>query len=125
MKDFRKAAQEKTNGSFIMTGREAIKTDMLIAAYPDGVTIVEADIIRTTDSDTGDEKEFAALAFAEDSSKYFNGGSSLTNIVKEWLKDYADTKTMSADLKASGGVKVKLSKESLKNGHTFVKVTVL
>lgn len=125
MKDFRKVAQEKTNGSFVMTGREAIKTDMLIAAYPDGVTITEADIITTTDSDTGEEKEFATFAFAEDNSKYFNGGASLTNIVKEWLKDYPDTKTMTADLKASGGVKVKLAKESLKNGHTFTKVTVL
>lgn len=125
MKDFRKVAQEKTSGSFVAEGRESIKTDMLIAAYPDGVTITAADIIRTTDADTGEEKEFAMCAFAEDDTKYFNGGASLTAIVKEWFDGYADTKTMSADLKAAGGVKVKLSKESLKNGHTFTKVTVV
>ena len=125
MKDFRKVASEQTSGSFIMDGREQLKTDMLLAAYPDGVTIIGADIIKTTDRDTGDEKEFAACEFAEDNTKYFNGGSSLTAIVKEWGDGYDSYKAMSADLKASGGVKVKLSKETMKNGHTFVKVTVV
>ena len=125
MKDFKKIASEKTSGSFIMDGRTQLKNDMLIAAYPDGVTIIGADIIRTTDRDTGEEKEFAVCIFSEDESKYFNGGSSLTAIVKEWFDGYADTKTMSDDLKTAGGVKVKLTKESLKNGRTFTKVTVL
>ena len=126
MKDFKKVAQEAVTDSFIMRGREAIKTDLVIAAYPAGITIVGADIINTTDSKTGEAKQYAACIFAEDDSKYINGGSALTNIVREWSDGYESTEAMSADLKAAGGVKVKLSKEYSKNtGNPYVKVTVI
>lgn len=126
MKDFKKVAQEAVTDSFIMRGRESIKTDLVIAAYPAGITIIGADIINTTDSKTGEAKQYATCIFAEDETKYINGGSALTNIVREWLDGYETAEAMSADLKTSGGVKVKLSKEYSKNtGNPFVKVTVL
>ena len=46
MKDFKKAATSATsNSSFIMEGREKIGNDLLIATYPDGITITGADLI--------------------------------------------------------------------------------
>lgn len=126
MKDFKKVALEASTDSFIMRGREAIKTDFVIAAYPAGITITGADIINTTDSKTGEPKQYAACIFAEDDSKYINGGSALTAIVREWADGYENTEVMSADLKASGGVKVKLQKEFSKTtGNPYVKVTVV
>ena len=125
MKDFKKVAQEATSGSFVMQGREAIKTDLAIAAYPNGITITGADLITTTDVKTGEQKTYAACLFAEDDSKYINGGASLTNIAREWLEGYDSAEAMSADLKASGGVKVKLSKKMTKDGKSFTEVTVL
>lgn len=123
MKNFKEIAITATSGSFAMKGRDAIKTDLLIAAYPDGVTIVGADIIHTTDN--GNEKSYAACIFAENDKQYFNGGKVLTDIVTAWLDGYPDTETMSADLKASGGVKVKLMKKLTKEGRTFTEVTVV
>lgn len=123
MKNFKQVAKETTSGSFVMVGREAIKTDLLIAAYPDGVTIVGADIIHTTDN--GNEKTYAACIFAENDRQYFNGGKALTDIVTAWLDGYESAEAMSNDLKTSGGVKVKLVKKLTKDGRTFTEVTVL
>ena len=125
MKDFRKVAAEATSGSFVMQGREAIKTDLVIAGYPGGITINGADLISTTDSKTGEQKTYAACTFSEDDTKYVNGGTALTNIVREWMVDYETAEAMSADLKAAGGVKIKLSKEMTKDGKSFTKVSVL
>ncbi len=126
MKDFKKVALEASTDSFIMRGRDAIKTDLVIAAYPAGITIVAADIISTTDAKTGEPKQYAACLFAEDETKYINGGAALTAIVREWADGYVSTEAMSADLRAAGGVKVKLSKEFSKTtGNPYVKVTVV
>lgn len=123
MKNFRDLAKEATSRSFITVNREAIKTDLLIAAYPDGVTIVGADILETTEN--GATKTYAACIFAENDKQYFNGGKALTEIVSAWLDGYENAEAMSADLKASGGVKVKLSKKLTKDGRTFTEVTVV
>lgn len=125
MKDFKKVAQDATSGSFVMVGREAIKTDLVIAGYPNGITINGADLISTTDTKTGEQKTYAACTFIEDDTKYVNGGTALTNIVREWMDGYESAELMSADLKAAGGVKIKLSKEMTKDGKSFTKVTVV
>lgn len=120
MKDFKKAAQAaSTNSSFIMEGREKLETALLIATYPDGVTINGADLI------SGDNGFYAVATFAEDPKKYINGGKMLTDIVKEWSADYQDNETMSKDLAASGGVKMKFEKTKTKSGHDFVSITIL
>ena len=125
MKDFRTVAANAVTGSFIMQGRDAIQTDLVIAGYPDGVTIIAADLITTTDDKTGESKQYAACLFKEDPKHYINAGSSLTNIVKQWMDGYEDTATMSEDLEASGGVKIKLCKGRTKKGNTFTEVIVL
>ena len=119
MKDFKKVAQAATSGSFIMEDRDKMETALLIATYPDGVTINGADLIN------GDNGLYAAATFVEDPKKYINGGKMLTDIVKEWLADYPDSETMSTDLAASGGVKMKFEKSRTKGGRDFTIVTIV
>lgn len=119
MKDFKKVALDSVSGSFIYKDREKIEKDLLIATYPDGVTITGADLV------SGENGIYAVATFAENPKQYFNGGKALTDIVKEWADGYEDCETMSADLQQSGGVKVKLTKTKTKSGHDFTAVSVV
>lgn len=119
MKDFRKAALDNVSGSFIYKDREKIDKDLLIATYPDGVTVTGADLV------SGENGIYAVAIFAENPKQYFNGGKALTDIVKEWSVGYEDCEAMSTDLQASGGVKIKLTKTKTKSGHDFTAVTIV
>lgn len=119
MKDFRKAALDNVSGSFIYKDREKIDNDLLIATYPDGVTVNGADLV------SGENGVYAVAIFAENPKQYFNGGKALTDIVKEWADGYKDCETMSADLNKSGGVKIKFTKTKTKSGHDFTAVTLV
>ena len=113
MADFKALAKvkaEERGGCPLFEGRDVLKNDMVIALYPNGVTIVAADIWEGTD-DKGKDYEMAAYQIAEDSTKACKGGLVLVKIFKEWLAQYdGDVDRMNADLAASGGVKVKLTK---------------
>lgn len=124
---FSSIAKEITGGSQVIAGLEKLENDMLIAAYPGGITINGADLIKTTDQETGEEKEFCVFTFAEDPKKYASGGKQLTEIVKKWFSaaDTTDGVTLSKLLKEEGGVKVKLEKKKTQSGRKFTSVTVL
>ena len=125
---FSAAAKKVTGGSEVIDGREKIENDLLIAAYPNGITIIGADLINSTDQDTGEGKQFCVYTFAEDPTKYASGGQQLTEMVKEWfsMTGAKDGVELSAALKAEGGVKVKLEKVNTQTaGRKFTKVTVL
>ena len=124
---FSTAAKEITGGSQVIAGLEKINNDLLIAAYPNGITINGADLITSADGDTGEEKQFCVFTFAEDQTKYASGGKQLTEIVRKWfeLTKAADGMQLSAALRQEGGVKVKLEKSRTQSGRTFTKVTVL
>lgn len=124
MKDFKKVAQEVASGSFIQEGREKLKSDLIIAAYPNGFTIDGADIAVGTNK-AGEPEEYGIFSIAEDPLHYGNAGKILTGIIKEWMDGYKDGKAMSADLKAAGGVKVKMEKRIAQSGNTFIAVTIL
>lgn len=119
MKDFKRVASETTSGSFIYNDREKIEKDLLIATYPDGVTVIGADLVN------GENGVYAVAIFAENPKQYFNGGKALTDIVKEWADGYEDCEKMSDDLRASGGVKIKFTKTKTKSGHDFTAVTIV
>lgn len=119
MKDFKKVALDTQGGSFVYKDREKIEKDLLIATYPDGVTITGADLV------TGDSGVYAVALFAENDHQYINGGKALTDIVKEWADGYEDCEKMSADLKAAGGVRVKFLKTKTKTGRDFYSVTIV
>lgn len=123
--DFRKKAQEAVAGSFIMQGREAIKTEIVIASYPDGITVIGADMISTTDTKTGELKEYASVIYAEDDTHYMNGGAALTDIVRAWGEGFESYEEMSEALKQAGGVKIKMHRTTTKNGNNYTEVTVV
>lgn len=120
-----KAKAEERGGSVLMKDREILKNDMVIALYPDGVTIIAADVYHGTD-DNGKEYDMAVYLIKEDYSKACKGGKVLAGIFKEWLDAYdGDMETMNQELAAWGGVKVKLSKVFTKQGKTVTNVEVL
>lgn len=124
MKNFKQTAIDHIAGSFITAGREKMEVDLVIAAYPDGITVVGADMISYEDND-GTAVKYAAVAFKEDNSKYFNAGSALTGIVEDWFEGYSDYETMSKDLAAAGGVKIKMTKTRTRRGNNFTDVTIV
>lgn len=125
MVDFKEIAKSKVSGCPLIEGRETIKTDVLIMAYPDGLTLIGGDIFTTTD-DAGETKEYGVYIWKEDATHYANAGKMLTEIIKEWLNAYnGDAVAMSKDLEASGGIKIKLNKTVIKGGKSFTNVTIL
>ncbi len=110
-----------------MNGREAVKIESLIPAYPNGLTVIAAELATARDKKTGEPKEFCRVVFKEEPSKFANGGSALTKIVKKWFTDggFEDAETLSKELEASGGVKVKMSKIYLPDGNPYTVVDVV
>lgn len=126
--NFREAAEKKAaerGGCALFEGKQVLKNDMVIALYPEGVTIIAAEIYPGVD-DKGVAYEMAAYLIAEDADKACKGGKVLVNIFKEWLSGYdGDVDAMNNDLRASGGVKVKLSKVITPKGKVVTNVEVL
>lgn len=123
--DFKAAATEAVVDSFIRNGREKAKLNTLAKAYPNGLTVIAGDITHAID-ENGNIKEFSLVVFAEEKDKYVNGGASFTKIIKSFLSSFdGDAEKMSAELEASGGVKVKVEKKELDNGNNFTVVTVI
>lgn len=118
--NFAAIARKETSLSRVMEGREKVKTDYIIENYPDGVTLTEFDIV-TVNGDT-----FPVFAFAENNELCFFGGAVLTNIANEWAAAMSgDIEAASNELKAMGGVKVKLANGKTKKGNSLTTVTVV
>lgn len=124
--DFKASAKEAVTNSVIIEGREKALLETLALAYPQGMTVVMAELAHTTDEKTGEPKEYCRLVFGEEPDKYVNGGSAFTKVVTSWLAAYDyDVEKMNAELSASGGVKVSVSTTRLKNNNNYTVVTVL
>ena len=122
---FAQMAQRATTLSPIMTGREKITVEDIIANYPDGITVVEFDMITTPDQN-GQPSTYPVIAFAEDSSRFIYGGKALYDICTLWVSNFdGDIDATSAALKAAGGVKIKLAKSHTKQGRNFTQVEVI
>lgn len=124
---FAQMARKAVANSSVREGRTLITTDELIANYPDGFTVIEFDMLQTHDRQTGELKNFPTLAFAEDATKYINGGSALTKIVEEWLRNFeGDIESCNAALRAAGGVKMRInSSVRTSSGNAFIPVEVI
>lgn len=120
MADFRKKAQAATSISGLMEGRTKIKTADLIHDYPGGVTITAFDIV------PGEKGTYPIFTIAEDDKVFFAGGAVLQNIVADWMADYGtDIDRANEDLKAEGGVKIRMEQGTTKAGRSITRVTVL
>lgn len=111
---FAQSAKEALGGSKVMQNRTKITTKDLISKYPNGITVTEFDFIAKSDG-TG----YPVFAFAEDDTRYFNGGALANKVASKWAAMYdGDIETASAKLKDTGGCKIKLSTKTTKTGRT-------
>lgn len=118
--NFKKTAQKTTSISPLMEGREKIKTRDIIEKFQDGITVNCFDLVQ------GSKGEYPVLTFAEDETKFFNGGIIFQKIVKAWLDEYdGQLELCQHDLLESGGVKVRMELGTTKSGNNITKVTIL
>ena len=119
--DFKKSAKENTTSLSPVIGEKTkVSTEEVLAKYNGEITIVGCDILKKDDS------RFAGVLFAENENEVYFGGTVLTEIVNGWLEAFnLDAVKCSEELKASGGVKIKLSTQKSKNGRNYVKVEIL
>lgn len=121
--DFRASASKSVSNSPLCENRNKVDTDDIIKMYPDGVTIVAADLIHT--SKDGEEKTYPVLNIAEDEGVYFNGGTILNKIVTEWVKAFdGNVDAMNMEL-VKAPVKVKLSNGKTRANNNIVLVDIL
>lgn len=120
MINFSQVASKTIGGCTLMTNREKVSTNVIIAEHPEWITITQFDFASST------QGEFAVIELAEYPNKYYPCGMSITNICRGWLESYhGDIEQANNDLKASGGCKVKLERVRTNKGNQFVKITVL
>lgn len=127
MLNFKQVASDAVASSPIMANRTEMKNDAVITGFPQGVTITGFDIIPITNDD-GTPAEMPVYTIAENDKVYCKGGSAHTKIFHAWIEasgDGATCESVSAELKASGGVKVMNKKIPLKAGRTYTTVTVV
>lgn len=123
---FYEIAKEQTVFSPVMEGREKTTTQDIIEKYPNGVTLVEFDLVLMYDERAKQDKPVPIFAIKEDDSVAFFGGVVLCKVAQAWATAYeGDIATASAELKAVGGVKVKLTNSKTKNHQDVVSVEVL
>ena len=134
MGKFREAALSATSLSEIMAGRNKMTTKEIAKNYPEGVTIIDFDIVHTTKQVKNEEgyivevpDAYPVFTIKEDDSIFFSGGVVLNSIVKEWLAMYdGDQEKCRADLIADGGVKVLLEPgKPSRTGSEYTSVTIL
>lgn len=122
MADFRNMAKRQTTLSEVMTDRDKISTYDLIAKYPDGVTIVAFDYIKSKKSIS----KYPVFNIAEDATVFCNGGTILDHIFHDFVEAMdGDVKAASDELRRQGGLRVKLSKGETKSGDELTIVEVI
>lgn len=122
MADFRNMAKRQTTLSEVMVDREKISTDDLIAKYPDGVTIVAFDYIRSKKS----KGKYPVFNIAEDATVFCNGGTVLDHIFHDFVEAMdGDVKAASDELRRQGGLQVILYKGKTKSGDKLTLVEVI
>lgn len=123
---FKAMAQESTTFSKIMVDRDKLKTAEIMKKYPQGVTLNELDIVTMFDTKKKEEVTFAVFAIKENEKECFFGGKVLTKIALEWVESCeGDVQRTSEELKASGGVKIKMEMTETKGGNNLTKVTII
>ena len=117
IKDKAKNMKEKTNA--IMENRQKGTLEDLIAIYPDGVTLIAADVL----DDKKENRIYSVMSFEEDSDHFYFGGSVVTDFVQNLIAEY-ETKA-EFDKELAEGLDVKFEKKRSKNGRTYVSIAVV
>lgn len=117
--NFKESATKATTLSDLMNGREKIETDALIKKFPDGFTVIGADMVNITDA------TYPVLIIKEDTNIFYTGGIVLKKIVEGWMTAFDSIEAMNAELEAGGGVKMKLTEGKTKSNQNLTTVTIL
>lgn len=114
-----KAKQRTESGDSLFQGRDRMKMENLIAAYPNGVLVTEFRKLK------GPKGDFWLLGFAEDPAVCFSATSIMEDILESWVEGYDSVIAASDDLKKSGGCKLMFSYVTGKSGNQYVAVDVI
>ena len=113
------AARNALGGDSIMDGREPIKTADIIAKYPDGICITGIA------KNTYNGSTYPVFTFDEDPSKYFSGGSALSQLVDGMIEEFdGNLAELNNSLKKEY-LKIKLVKTKTKRGYNYTKVIII
>lgn len=113
------AIQKVNAASGLTSGRTKIKTDDLIAGYPNGVHIT------AISKNNYNGSSYYAYTFIEDPTKFFTGGTVVTEKTDQLLDDYdGDLAELNADLQKEY-LKAILSKKRGKNNREYTNVAFL
>lgn len=119
--NFKDIAQSELSLSQLMNGRFQIKTHDIVGKI---LTIEAFDFATITVN--GEDKVFPVILFAELPDNYYNGGNLLSKLCARWAAEYdGDVEQASADLKASGGVRVRFKETKTKSGNNLTSVEVI
>lgn len=120
MFDFKQSAISSTTLSKLMDNREKISTQDIMNRFPNGITVIGIDIIKSVDRRTGELSEYPVYIFAEDDSVFAFGGTVFNGIVQSWLKGFdGNVEACSNALKESGGCKFKITQAYTSNGTRY------
>lgn len=122
--NFTQVAKDNTVFSEVMAGREKVSMDDILKVFPEGVTVVEFDLVDQL-NEKGETDHYCICAIAEDEKVCFFGGMVLTKICDQWASSFPSVKEASDTLKASGGVKMKFKRELTKNKRNVTTVEIL
>lgn len=117
MKDFKALAKNtKTDGLF--KDRQRHKLEDMLKMYPNGFTVIEFRKL------TGPNGPFWLFGYKEDPTSCFGGSSVLDKIAEAWTEG-GDVVAASDELKAAGGVKMKLKAVTSGAGRSYYDVEIV
>ena len=114
-----KARNMKQKENALTKDREKGKIEDVIALYPNGVTLIAADVL----DDKKEGRTYSVLNFIEDPDHFYFGGSVVTDFIENLVAQY-ETKD-EFDRELSEGLVVKFEKKRSKNGRTYVSVEIV
>lgn len=104
MINLRNEAQKALTLSELTENRDKISTEEIIEKYPDGITIINIDLVEIR------KQSNYVYTFAEEPDRFAYAGTVLKKVFDKLLTaEKGDLKQLRADLKAQKGLRVKLA----------------
>lgn len=116
----RDRAKELKNSNPVMTGREHISLDEIMANFPKGVTLRECAIMH----DTSNNSDYVVCVVDEAPNNFFFGGVAVLGLIETLMADFDLEEAFHETLKAEG-LPLIFSKKRSKNGRIYTSVEVL